>query len=68
MLDKLSLNLRNKKRKPNRFNSEVFLLLSQARTWISKVICCDLVLVLSGLRCKVIVYFVDVDGILSHIF
>jgi hypothetical protein len=47
----------------NRFNSVTILCLSQARIWISIVICCGLSFVLSELRLGVIVRFVDIGGI-----
>ena len=51
----------------NWFNLAIFMCLSQARTWISNVICYGLSCVLCvQLRWEVIVHFVDICGIDDH--
>ena len=52
----------------NRFKTAIFLCLSQARTWISNVICCGLIYVQwieVGEVGEVVVYFVDGGGIVD---
>jgi hypothetical protein len=51
----------------NRLNSTTFLCLSQARTWISNVICCcSPFFAFSELRWEVIVCFVNIGGIVDY--
>jgi len=51
----------------DQFKLNTFLCLSQARTWISNVLCHGL-LMLNELRWGVVVCFVDTGGIIDHHF
>ena len=48
----------------DRFNLATFLCLSQARTWISTVICSGLFM-FNDLMLEMILHFVDIDGIVD---
>ena len=48
-----------------RFNLATFLCLSQARTWISSIICHGLFFMFNELRSEVIVYFVEIGDIVN---
>ena len=49
----------------NRFNPATFWCLSQDRIWISNAICRGL-FVFNCLRWKVVIHFVNIDGIVDH--
>ena len=50
----------------NQFNPAILLCLSQARIWISNVICCDLYFKFNEFSWEVIVCFVDTGKIVDH--